>query len=128
MPKFQISATLFTAKSVGYFLEALVQSNMDEVRSNPHLPDLYESGVRYMRERDGVNKWQGILESYALRVADCEDLAAARVAILRVRHREPKARCDVKFVREGLWHVRVVRANGAIEDPSAVLGMGQPTD
>lgn len=125
MPKFQISATLYSARAVGFFLEALVQSNMDELQSNPHLPDLYSSGVRYTRERDGINKWQGILETYALKQADCEDLAAARVAFLR-RAGEKRARCDVKFVREGLWHVRVIRADGTVEDPSKVLGMGQP--
>jgi len=126
VPRFVITATLFSAHHVSLMLEGLVRCNMDELRRSPHLPDLYASGVRYTRERDGVNKWQGILESYALKQADCEDLAAARVAFLRVRFNEPKARCDVKFIREGLWHVRVLRADGTIEDPSRILGMGQP--
>jgi hypothetical protein len=126
VPKFSISASLYSAKHVTIFLEALTQANQDDLRRNPHLPDLYSSGVRYVRETDGVNRWQGIVETYAAKAGDCEDLAAIRCSILRERHGEKRARCDVKFIREGLWHVRVLRANGAIEDPSKVLGMGQP--
>jgi hypothetical protein len=126
VPKFTIEANLYSAHHVSLMLEGLVQCNMDDLRRNPQLPDLYESGVRYVRETDGRNRWQGIIETFALKAGDCEDLCAIRCSQLRLRYAEPRARCDVKFVRAGLWHVRVVRANGQIEDPSKRLGMGQP--
>jgi len=117
---------LHSARAIEHVLEGLTRCCEDEMRAQPDLPLLYQSGIRYQREDDGVNRWQTYVESLARKIADCEDLAAARCAELRVRFGEPRARCTVKFVRAGLWHVRVLRANGVIEDPSRVLGMGQP--
>lgn len=115
---------LHSAKAVQTMLEGLTRVNVDELRANPNLPDLYKCGVRYQREPDGVNRWLTYVEVLARKVADCEDLACARAALLRVRYGEPGAHVSVKFVHQGLWHVRVVRQNGQIEDPSRILGMG----
>lgn len=53
---------------------------------------------------------------------DCEDLAAARVAELRVK-------AGIKAVpwlkKKGkIWHVLVRYPDGTLEDPSRKLGMG----
>lgn len=124
---FSVQMNLFSADHVALMLEGLVQCNMDDLRKHPDLPDLYASGVRYVREERGKNQWLGILEAYAKKACDCEDLAAARVAICRVRLGDARARCWVKFIRPGLWHILVKRGDGTIEDPSKILGMGQPT-
>jgi hypothetical protein len=127
VPKFSIQLNLYSADHVALMLEGLVQCNMLDLRTHPDLPDLYASGVRYVREKDKRNQWQGILEAYATKTADCEDLCAARVAICRIRLGDARARCICKFVRPGLWHILVKRGDGMIEDPSRILGMGQPT-
>ena len=119
---------LHSARAIEHLLEGLVRACEDDYRAHPSLPALYESGVRYKREPDGVNRWQTVNETYAKKCGDCEDLCAAYCAWLRVRRGERTARCTVKFVHTGLWHVRVLRANGQIEDPSRVLGMGQPAE
>jgi hypothetical protein len=126
MPNFRIHMVLHSARQVEHLLEGLIRACEDDYRLNPGLPPLYDTGVRYKRELDGVNRWQTVTETYARKCGDCEDLCAAYCAWLRVRQGERGAHCTVKFIHSGLWHVRVVRANGAIEDPSKVLGMGQP--
>lgn len=90
------------------------------------VPPLYTSGVRYAQEEGGdalrpVNRWQTAVETYRLRAGDCEDLACWRVGELRAAGE--KASPYIKFVRIGLIHIQVRRANGLIEDPSRRLGM-----
>jgi len=76
-----------------------------------------ESGFVYLPEHD-------------VTVSNCEDLACYRVAELRVRSGES---CKpyiswqiVKSAKYGsftLYHIRVLRKDGSIEDPSKILGM-----
>jgi len=87
-----------------------------------HVPPLYGGRVRYMREPVGRERWQTAYETYQRGAGDCEDLAAYRVAELH-RAGERKATIIVKVVGPNLMHIMVRRANGAIEDPSARLGM-----
>lgn len=89
---------------------------------------LYKSGVRYAREPLGSEVWQTMLETYQLGIGDCEDLVAARCAELRtgvlLAMPPEDATPYVKDVRPGLRHCLVKRANGQLECPSRVLGMG----
>lgn len=108
-------------------LEALVAVNVAWLREHPEAPALYESGVRYEEEPPGRDDWQDIPETIALRSGDCEDLGCWRIAELRTRGCEyavPYVRRSVEG-RRTVYHVAVRRADGRLEDPSRVLGMGQ---
>ena len=82
-------------------------------------PSLYESGVRYQRERPGRERWLTIPELYSRGVGDCEDLSCARAAELRLTG-EP-ARVVVETTPRGSYHAKVLRSDGTVEDPSLVL-------
>jgi hypothetical protein len=120
---------------MGYMLEALAHANVLWLRDNPLTPALYASGVRYAREAPGVDDWQDIPRTLAVRSGDCEDLAGWRVAELRhagesasfvVTPYETPYFCDsVAKQRPCMidFHIRVIRADGSREDPSQILGM-----
>ncbi len=95
------------------------------------LPALYKSGVRYRREekkscwaptRGGCEDWLSAVQVISQRFGDCEDLAAWRASEL-IAQGERAARAIPKRTREG-WHIVVQRADGRLEDPSRILGMG----
>lgn len=104
-------------------LEGLAGLNFYMLDSNRRvggaLPALYESGVRYEREPPGRERWLTIAELYASGIGDCEDLAAARVAELRLGGE--LARPRVVQTPKGSYHAVVERADGTIEDPSLIL-------
>jgi len=103
-------------------LEALVYRARKQIRRGG-VPPLFESGVRYRRER-GANHWRTPKEVLAAGNGDCEDLAAWRVAELRESGADRKAYCMIRHGgRPGLWHILVRRGDGRVEDPSKVLGM-----
>jgi hypothetical protein len=106
-------------------MEALIAANIAYLRLHPDTPRLYESGVRYEEEPGTQDDWNDIPETLSLGVGDCEDLAAWRIAELRVAG-ELAAIPRVTVFTEGrrvTYHVAVRRAAGAIEDPSRELGM-----
>jgi hypothetical protein len=110
-------------------LEALVALDRVYLRTHPRCPALYKSGVRYLRDADNGTQdtppselWLTVPDCIALGGADCKVLSAWRCAELRERHGE-LARCELSR-RGHLWHVRVRRSDGSIEDPSRLLGMG----
>lgn len=70
-------------------LEALCTVNTAYLLLFPGTPWLYDSGIRYVEEPPDRDDWQDIEETLHRHEADCEDLAAWRVAELRVRCREP---------------------------------------
>jgi len=86
-------------------------------------PKLYSAGIRYQRERVGRENWQTVAELYKSKVGDCEDLAAARAAELRMQGIPARA----VAVRTGArsYHALVRWPDGSIEDPSRILGMGK---
>lgn len=105
-------------------LAHLVSANMVELREHP-LPLLYESGVRYVRETrlpNGMRRevWRSAHVVFWHKGGDCEDLCSWRAAELRLAG-EP-ARAFPTHTSAG-FHIRVRRGNGAIEDPSKLLGM-----
>jgi hypothetical protein len=85
-------------------------------------PALYTSGVRYQREPPGRENFQTAVQTYQLRSGDCEDLSVYLCGQLWVMG-ERGARPKVIDVRPGLKHCVVLRASGAVEDPSKRLGM-----
>ena len=106
-------------------MEALIAANVAYLRLHPETPRLYESGVRYEEEPGLQDDWNDIPETLSLGVGDCEDLAAWRIAELRVAG-EQAAMPRVSVFTEGrriTYHIAVRRAAGPIEDPSRELGM-----
>ena len=109
-------------------VESLARLNQVYLRTHPHTPPLYRSGVVYLRDADlgtqdtpATELWVTIPDCRRLGGADCKVLAAWRIAELR-EGGDTAARCLLS--RNGhLWHVRVRRGDGSIEDPSARLGM-----
>lgn len=100
--------------------EGLVAANYILMHRAPDMfPPLYESGVRYRREVKGHDDWLLADALLTRGIADCEDLSGYRAAELR-RQGEP-ARVIITRNRSGNFHARVLRADGAIEDPSRIL-------
>jgi hypothetical protein len=112
------------AKRLRIMLDALVRLDLLELQQRRY-PDLYKSGVKYQREPKEpgrFERWKTISDLMKTGVGDCEDLASARVAQLRM--------IGVRAVpwlkrRGNTWHVVVRYPNGRIEDPSRRLGMGR---
>jgi hypothetical protein len=112
-----------------YFLEALAWANQlllrSERRAGRPIPPLYKAGVRYQPE-DGTEEWQDILDTITRGYGDCEDLAAWRVAELRMLG--IRAKPYIRYKRRGgrlVYHVLVLLPSGRLEDPSLRLGMGK---
>jgi hypothetical protein len=110
-------------------LRLLVRLNRMYLRRHPGTPRLYQAGVRYLAEGN-LEELNTIPNVLKLGRADCEDLAAYRVAELQeLDHEQAELHMDGSDTTDGagrafkLYHIRVKRADGMIEDPSAVLGM-----
>ncbi len=121
-------------------LDALTATNLSYLRQHPETPPLYKSGVRYQRERperfktfEGT-RWlehgtgelfRDIPEVIAKRGGDCEDLCAWRCAELLAQGEPclPTFRWHERANKSMLYHILVNRKDGAIEDPSRILGM-----
>jgi hypothetical protein len=114
-----------------YLLNALAAANVHYLRHFPHTPALYASGVRYLQEPDGRDEWQDIPDTIERRSGDCEDLAAWRMAEIRVREGDRLSRWhitvdelrDTRGHPVTTYHIQIRRPNGQIEDPSRRLGM-----
>ena len=107
-----------------FALEALVNIDRIEIRKK-RLPPLYKAGVRYVREED-TEVWQDAITILRNREGDCEDLACYRIAELRNNGKKVQPYIRYKVGKDGyIYHVMVLRANGTLEDPSRILGMGR---
>jgi hypothetical protein len=122
--------------------EALARANEDVLRATPGAPGLWDAAVVYQLEPQGED-WYGIPELLQRGAGDCEDLAAAEVAYLRVRGaaallpgdplwpiRHVLHRADIGFrvqrTGDSDYHCVVhVTVDGQVweDDPSARLGM-----
>lgn len=127
-------------RAIELLLESLAAWNVELLsqmrRRNIAFPRLYESGVRYERERNwiqlpdgriervGLEDWIDCLEAVRRGQADCEDLACWRAAELRLEGLPAKV---LFFIGEHdgrrLFHIIVDRGDGQLEDPSRALGM-----
>lgn len=107
-------------------LDLLIFRNTRYLIQNPRTPLLFTSGVRYEQEPPGLEDWQDIPTCLKMGACDCEDLAAWRVAELRVRFGIP---ARPRIIPQWLpaeerydYHIDVWTPAG-YEDPSARLGM-----
>lgn len=86
------------------------------------VPRLYESGVRY--RRDKTERWKDIVSVLRIGFGDCKDLVAWRIAELwRDGERADIVSKLARLPGELVFHVQIRKANGGIEDPSSLLGM-----
>lgn len=107
------------------FTEFLTRLNERYLRGHA-APPLYRSGAFYRLQPE---YWLTVPHALtAIQVGmglDCKSLSAWRAAELRVRFGEP-ARCvgsEHVTPEKVVYHVRVQRGDGRVEDPSAILGM-----
>lgn len=110
-------------------LSLLVVINESWLRAHPRAPKLYESGVRYRRERPGREDWLTVPSILERGHGDCEDLASWRIAELRLTGIRAHPRITFRRFGPGgrfsLYHITLVYPDGRVEDPSRLLGMGQ---
>jgi Transglutaminase-like superfamily len=102
-------------------LGVLVGANEVILRSRT-LPSILDGSVRYRPEPPGSEEWRTVDEVVRSGYGDCEDLAAALAAELRVRRRIP-ARAIVRRANVGRGYHAVVWSRGRELDPSRWLGM-----
>lgn len=106
-------------------LKGIVLQNRAQLRAG-EVPHLYNSGVRFKPEADGVETFADALTTYQTGYGDCAHLAAWRVADLQEMGEPASLRIEYGPGRNPnvyLFHVVVRRGNGLIEDPSRLLGM-----
>lgn len=120
-----LSGAKLSKQNLTIWTTALCAWNCDYLRAHPDTPLFYRAGLRYQREPPGQEDFQPIPELYRRGYGDCEDLAAARAAELRVRF-GVNAVPEVVQIGPTLWHIIVRLPNGQAEDPSAHLGMEVP--
>lgn len=112
-------------------VEVLAAANEVLFRRHPATPGVYESRVFYYRpepadEDDDFDDWAVVLERG---YGDCEDLVAARIAELRVRHGvAARAGFDRRMVQTAKGpqeriHTWVLHPDGSREDIARALGM-----
>jgi hypothetical protein len=112
--------------TLSLMLDFLTELDVLYLRAHPETPRVYQSGVRYMEEPPGQERFQDIPTSIAYKSADCEDLACWLAAERRVRDGKNARAIWVPYPRQDgstLFHIVVKHADGSTEDPSRVLGM-----
>lgn len=116
------------ARFVRMLCELAILSNRSFIQSYD-VPPLYEAGVRYKNEPQGVpDKLVDIPTLEDRKWGDCLHLTAWRVAELREKGERARVRVTWKIFRKRgrrvrLFHVTVRRGDGRFEDPSRKLGM-----
>lgn len=107
------------------FTEFLTKLN-ERYLSRHEAPPLYRSGAFYRLQPEYWLTIPWALHAVKMGLGlDCKSLSAWRAAELRVRLGE-RARCigsEHHTPEKTVYHVRVQRGDGRIEDPSAILGM-----
>lgn len=107
-----------------------------QLRSNPRLPRIYESGVRYARDICLAPRVPGACERFLTVLSglaeyrggiipglDCDDLGPWLAAQMRVRDGLKDAFAyPIPSPNVG-WHILVNDGRGNIHDPSVKLGM-----
>ncbi len=106
-------------------LWALVWMNRIHMRYGSPLPRIYDSGVVYARDRQGMISIVDAPTAFRRGWGHCAHLACWRVAELQEQGEQATVSLTgVVFPIPGrTFHVQVRREDGSIEDPSRMLGM-----
>jgi hypothetical protein len=109
---------------IGSWVEALAKTNLVYLQVYPDTIALYDSDVYYQQERFGEEDFFDIPTVLQQGFADCEDLAAWRMAEYWSTGNYAAPHISWTEFSDGdiEFHVQVMTPNG-IEDPSAILGM-----
>lgn len=117
-------ATIHVPTSAAFYqaaIEGLSLLDEEILEQSPEFPRLYEADVVYRKEKRDT--WRHADDVLCSGWGDCEDLAAWRVAELRVSGEDPDAYVYVYQSGPHRFHAVVARGSGRIEDPSLILGM-----
>lgn len=127
----------FSLAALRVMLEALVQCNVMWIASHrSEFRPIFTTGVKWEPEQ-GTEDWLSIPEIYKAiamgKPVDCEDIAAARAAELRLglggtRLGPVKAKADIRGRVTGpagriTMHAFVRYPDSSVEDPSKICGM-----
>lgn len=106
------------------YTEVLALTNLAYLQMYPDTVALYSSGIRYKEEPFGLEDFFDIPVILQQGHADCEDLAAWRIAEYWSVGQPASPLVTYEVFKNGdiLFHVRLITPAG-IEDPSAMLGM-----
>lgn len=115
-------------RTIEAMANGLALVNVEYLNAFPNTPLLYESGLYYcdddtFRVKDPWNDIPVMLEKGC---GNCTAIVAWRLAELwRMGHDDAEADAIHQTLPNGktLFHLRIRRGNGSIEDPSKVLGM-----
>lgn len=125
------SGWLHRSRTLGLAIKAILdaQVRVNQLYLRMHnVPPLYNAGVVYREEPDnGLEEFACVEPILKRGWGDCDDLAPWRCAELRNAGEKAKIRIQWKRMSNGrkLFHIVVRRADGTIEDPSRILGMGK---
>lgn len=122
--RIQFELESVAVQDLNVLCRALCLLNVRFLRQNPHTPTLRQAGIRYVSQPLGVERFKTIPQLMAAGGGDCDQLAPARAAELRVRG--VAAWPEVIQITPNLYHVFVRYPSGRAEDISAHLGMEVP--
>lgn len=121
----------YFALAVRAVMEGVIEANRIFLRHHA-VPPMYSLGLKYQSEPPGTTEEFADIPTVLSRGwGDCDDLVAFRIAQLRHEGEHATPRVSWRPAANGrprLFHVLVRRADGTIEDPSALLGMYQELD
>lgn len=112
----------FLAEITRCMLDGLSDAYAPLVHTYWNLPPLYQSGIRFELEPDhgkGIEDYTSPPITYGRGTGDCDDLVLYRLSELKAAG--IPARCTAEWLGNAV-HVQVRLPNGAIEDPSLILG------
>ena len=120
IPEEHVSAHVLNA-----MLEATTRVNEKLIKSGqaPSFDDAIASGVVWAPEPPGQESFDHIGKVAKRGWGDCDDLAPAHAATLRVTGEDPGARAIAVKVAPHRWHAVTERSSGQLEDPSRTAGM-----
>lgn len=125
--------TPYAPEILDTLLECLTRIDTILLQTNPRIPPLHHSGVRYVAEPIRSENWLSAPVVLAAGGGDCEDLCCWRAAELRLAGvRASAISVPIGFGRGRLLvHivVRITHTDGRVsyEDPSKELGMPCPS-
>lgn len=124
MPNLHIVMPFSSERELSAALAALTALDVAQMTWT-RFPPLYQSGIRYRRERPGQECWLTAAALLRARFGDCEDIACYLSAELQLQGERATA-IPVRSGAGAGWHIVVRRGDGSIEDPSRRLGMRGP--
>jgi len=106
-------------------LEGLVQVNRVLIETGVVPPSPLDAGVRYKRERSGLEEWDNAVTCIKRKWCDCEDLNSWECARINIEEDE-WAVCTLIQTGPKLFHCVIRMSDGSLRDICPDLGMKVP--